>query len=96
MSGIIIPSNPQDQKKIRECMEEISNSYTRTEGERSFVKEAIENLAEEVDIPKKILRKMSRIYHKQNMSAVAGEIEDTKALMETFTTKLDNNEDGYT
>ena len=77
MSGIIIPSNPQDQKKIRECMEEISNSYTRTEGERSFVKEAIENLSEEVDIPKKILRKMSRIYHKQNMSEVAGEIEDT-------------------
>lgn len=46
MSSIIIPSNPQDQKKIRECMDEISNSYTRTEGERSFVKEAIENLAE--------------------------------------------------
>ncbi|MBA10750.1 MAG: hypothetical protein CMC73_06065 [Flavobacteriaceae bacterium] len=94
MSGIIIPSNPQDQKKIRECMEEISNSYTRTEGERSFVKEAIENLAEEVDIPKKILRKMSRIYHKQNMSEVAGEIEDIEALMETFTPKFDNNEDG--
>ena len=58
------------------------------------VKEAIENLAEEVDIPNQILRKMSRIYHKQKMSEVAGEIEDIEALMETFTPKLDNNEDG--
>ena len=83
MSNIIIPSNPEDHKKVRDCLEEISNSYTRTEGERDFVKEAIEHLSEEVDIPKKIIRKMSRIYHKQNLSEVAGEMEDIEALMDT-------------
>ena len=64
-------------------MDEISNSYLRQEAERSFVKEALSSLAEDVDIPKKYLGKMSRIYHKQNMAEVVSEIEDLEALMES-------------
>ena len=83
-TNVIIPSNEEDRKRIKDAMEEISNSYTRTEAERDFVKEAINNLAEDVDIPKNILRKMARIYHKQNMADVVSEVEDIEALMESL------------
>ena len=84
MTNVIIPSSEEDRKRIKDAMEEISNSYTRTEAERDFVKEAINSLAEDVDIPKNILRKMARIYHKQNMADVVSEVEDIEALMESL------------
>ena len=55
MSNIILPSSPEDLKRIRGCMEEMSNSFTRMEAERDFQKEAINALAEECEIPKSIL-----------------------------------------
>jgi len=84
MSNIIIPSSPKDLARIKGAMQEVSNSFTRMEGERSFIKEAINDLSDEVDIPKKILNKMSRVFHKQNMAEVLGEIEDVEALLESI------------
>lgn len=84
MANVIIPSSEEDRKKIRGAMEEISNSYTRVEAERDFVKDAINALSEEVDIPKNILRKMAKIYHKQNITDVVSEVEDIEALMESI------------
>jgi hypothetical protein len=84
MSNVIIPSSEEDRKRIKDAMEEISNSYTRVEAERDFVKDAINSLAEDVDIPKGILRKMARIYHKQNINDVVSEVEDIEALMESL------------
>ena len=84
MSNVIIPTSDEDRKRIRGAMEEISNSYTRVEAERDFVKDAINELSEEVDIPKNILRKMARIFHKQNMADVVSEVEDIEALMESI------------
>ena len=84
MTNIIIPSSVEDRKRIKSAMEEISNSYVRVEAERDFVKEAINSLSEEVDVPKNILRKMAKIYHKQNMADVVSELEDIEALMEAI------------
>ena len=83
MTGIIIPSSDHDKKRIKDCMEEISNSYLRKEAEREFVKEALISLEDDVGIPKKYLGKMARIYHKQNMSELVSEIEEIEALLES-------------
>lgn len=83
-TNIILPSTDEDKKRIRGAMEEISNSYTRVEAERDFVKDAINSLSEDVGIPKNILRKMARIFHKQNMADVVSEVEDIEALMESI------------
>ena len=83
MTGIIIPSSDHDKKRIKECMEEISNSYLRQEAEREFVKEALISLEDDVGIPKKYLGKMARIFHKQNMSELVSEIEEIEALLES-------------
>mgnify|MGYP003666805921 FL=1 len=83
MTGIIIPSSDHDKKRIKDCMEEISNSYLRQEAEREFVKEALISLEDDVGIPKKYLGKMARIFHKQNMSELVSEIEEIEALLES-------------
>jgi anaerobic glycerol-3-phosphate dehydrogenase len=84
MSNIIIPSSEEDRKRIRGAFEEISNSFVRIEGERSFQKDAIEALAEDVDIPKGTLRKAARVFHRQNISSVVTEVEDMEALLESI------------
>ena len=83
MTGIILPSSDADKKRIKDCMDEISNSYLRQEAEREFVKEALISLEDDVGIPKKYLGKMARIFHKQNMSELVSEIEEIEALLES-------------
>lgn len=81
-TDVIVPSNPEDLKRIKDAMQEISNSFTRIESEKDFQKEALEALEEDVGIPKKYLRKMSRIYHKQNMNQLRSEMETIDFLLE--------------
>ena len=73
-------SNPTDQIKIKKMLSEISDSFTRIEAERDLIKETIEALSDDFDIDKKILRKMARIYHKQNYSTVEAEQEELALL----------------
>lgn len=76
-------SNPADQVKIKKMLSEISDSFTRIEAERDLIKETIEALSEDFAIDKKILRKMARIYHKQNYSTVEAEQEELALLYES-------------
>lgn len=89
MTSIVLPSTPADRKRLKDAMQEISNSYLRQEAEREFVKEAIISLEEDIGIPKKYLGKMARIYHKQNVSEIVSEIEEIEALLEVI--EIDEN-----
>ena len=44
-------SNPADRKKLLDCVKELSDSMLRAEAEKSLQKEAISDIAEELDIP---------------------------------------------
>jgi regulator of replication initiation timing len=62
-------SNPADRKKIRDALQEVSNSMTRISAERDLIKEIVSELAEEYELlSKKQINKMARVYHKQNFS----------------------------
>jgi hypothetical protein len=70
---------PADAKKLKEGLAEISGSMTRTEGERDFVNESLKILCEELSINKRVLRKVARAYHKQNLAeeqAINTEVEE--------------------
>ena len=45
----------EDRKKIKGALGEISDSMTRVEAEKVFVKEVLKNLSDEFKIPKKTL-----------------------------------------
>lgn len=59
-------SSPADRKRIKDAMQEISDSMTRMDAEKDLIKEIIKDLNDQFKISKRILSKMARTYHKQN------------------------------
>lgn len=72
-----------DAKKLKSVIEEISNSMTRIDGERDYIKEAIKAASEEHEIDKRVLRKMARAYHKQNFTEEVATAEEFESLYTT-------------
>ena len=80
-----LPSDPAARTAIKKCMDELSASMTRTEGEREFLKEAINNICEEYEMSKKTFRKLAKVYHKQNFSKEVAENEEFETMYEQLT-----------
>lgn len=78
-------SNPEDRKKLLGAIKEIDNSMTRVAAERDFQKDAITQVADELELEKKYVRKLAAIYHKQNLSQVQQETEEVFELYELIT-----------
>lgn len=81
-SSVIIPSSPDDRKVIREKLSEISDSYTRIEAERDHINEILADLEDEFELPKKYMRKVARVYHRQNINEVKAEFSDIEDIYE--------------
>ena len=80
-----LPSDPAARKAIKKCMDELSASMARIDGERDFIKEAISNICEEYEMSKKTLRKLAKVYHKQNFSREVAEHEEFETMYEQLT-----------
>jgi archaellum component FlaC len=85
MSNITIPSDPQTKQTLLNALKEMSNAMTRIEAEKELIKEIVEEVSDKVEIPKKYLNKMARIYHKQNLTEVRNEMDDLETLYEAVT-----------
>lgn len=85
MPNVTIPSNPEDKKRIKNALQEISDSFTRIEAERDAIKDVINFVNEEFELPKKYIRKMAKVYHAQNFDQEVGEAEDFAVLYENIT-----------
>ena len=69
-----------DAQKVRNAIVEMSNSMTRMDAERDLIKEIVNKLHEEEFLDKRVIRKMARVYHKQNFaeeSTIYEEFETT-------------------
>jgi len=80
-----LPSDPAARKAIKKCMDELSVSMARIDGERDFIKEAIDNICEEYEMSKKTFRKLAKVYHKQNFSKEVAEHEEFETMYEQLT-----------
>ena len=80
-----LPSDPAARKAIKKCMDELSASMSRIDGERDFIKEAIANICEEYEMSKKTFRKLAKVYHKQNFSKEVAENEEFETMYEQLT-----------
>ncbi len=79
-------SNPEDRKKLRNAINEISNSYTRIQAERDLVKEIVVDISDKLQIPKRTITKIARIYYKQNFNEEQESFEELESLYEEMTT----------
>lgn len=77
-------TNPADKKKIRDALFEISGSMTRIDAERDLIKDIINDLADNFELPKKAVRKIAKSYHKQNFTQEVAESEEFQELYESI------------
>lgn len=72
-----------DKPKILSCLQEISNSLTRVEAERDLIKEILERMQDEFELPKKMSRKLAKVYHKRNFEEEVAEQSDFQEVYES-------------
>jgi hypothetical protein len=71
-----------DKAKVLGCLQEISNSLTRIEAERDLIKEILQKMQDECEIPKKLSRKLARTYHRRNYEEEVAEQSDFQTIYE--------------
>ena len=75
----------QDRKKIKDAMQEASNSLLRIDAEKDLIKNIVTDLYDQFKIPKKTLSKMIKVYHKNNFQEEVAEADEFETLYETIT-----------
>jgi uncharacterized protein (UPF0335 family) len=80
-----IPSSPADRTAIKKTLQTISDSMTRIEGERDFIREEVKEICEKHQLSKKAFRKLVKVYHKKNYSQEQEEQEEFETMYETIT-----------
>lgn len=75
-------SNPEDRKRIRKVLGEISDSMTRIEAERNLISQTLDLLVEEYDIPKKTFSKLSKLNHKANADQEFAALDELETIYE--------------
>jgi len=81
--SVIVPSSPEDKKKIRQALQEISDSLTRMEAERDLIKDILQTVEDNYKIKKKYTRRLAKVFHKQNFNQVQQDQQDLETLYET-------------
>ena len=72
-----------DKAKVLGCLQEISNSLTRIESERDLIKEILQKMQDEHEIPKKLSRKLAKTYHKRNFDEEVAQQNDFVEVYES-------------
>lgn len=77
-------SNPADREKLFKVLQECSGSMTRMEGEKDYIKESVAAIAKDLQLPKKLVAKLVKVYHKQNYDEEVATHEQFEQLYETI------------
>ena len=72
-----------DKAKVLGCLQEISNSLTRIEAERDLIKEILQKMQDECELPKRLSRKLAKVYHKRNYEEEVAEQSDFQTVYES-------------
>ena len=72
-----------DREKLFKIVKECSDSMTRIESENDFIRESIAETAKQMQLPKKLVAKLVRVYHKQNFDEEVAVHEQFENLYET-------------
>ena len=83
MSEYVIPSTPEDRKRLAGMFREISNSLTRIEAERDLIKEIKANIKDEFELPTKVINLLAKLYHEQSKDEYFDEQSEIETLYES-------------
>lgn len=77
--------SPEQKKELQGAVREISGSLTRQEAERDLIREIVKDQSQKHQIPKKIITKIAKTYHRQNLTQEIQDHEDFVELYDTVT-----------
>ena len=72
----------KELETLKKGVKELSDVYTMQEAQRETAKSIIDELYEELKLPKKLIRKISKVFHKQNFSEVVAENQEFELFVE--------------
>jgi hypothetical protein len=72
-----------DREKLFKVIKECSDSMTRMDAEKDYVREAIADTSKNMQLPKKLVAKLVKVYHKQNFDEEVAVAEQFENLYET-------------
>ena len=84
---VITNLTPNDKVKLEGALKDMSVSMTRVAAERDLQKNVINDICEELQLNKKVFRKLAKVYHKQNFDDEVGTHNDFENLYKAVTTK---------
>jgi len=77
-----------DEKQLKElkgAIQEIDNYFNEIANKQNLIKEIIEVSADNTKIPKKIIAKMAKVYHKQSFQEEVAQHKEFESLFEGIT-----------
>jgi len=76
---------PEQKKDLQNAIREISNSMVRTEAERDLIKDIVKTQSDNLQIPRKIINKIAKTFHKQSLHQEVADHEDFVELYDKVT-----------
>ena len=68
---------------LKSGIKEISYSFERMNSEKENIKAVIDSLKEETNLPKKIIRKIAKIYFESNFDEISTEFNEIESIYTT-------------
>jgi len=72
-----------DRDRLFKVIKECSDSMTRQDAEKDFVRESIAETSKNMQLPKKLIARLVKVYHKQNFDEEVAVHEQFETLYET-------------
>jgi len=76
-------SNPADREKLLKIIRECSDAMLRAQAEKDYIKEAVADISKQLQLPKKLVAKMVKVYYKQNYDEEVAIHDQFETLYET-------------
>lgn len=77
-------SNEADRKKLFDAIRECSNSMTRMSAEKDYIKDSIKSVCDDLKLPKRLVNRLVKVYHKQNYDEEVATHEQFEQLYQTI------------
>lgn len=85
MADMPIPTNPEDRKKLKAMIVEMTNTLSRVDSEREHLKDIADVAVDEFGIKKTLINKLARTMYKNNYADIHQENEHFEFLYESIT-----------
>lgn len=76
--------NSEQMKRLKNAIREMDVALTQIDNQKEQIKQIISDVHDELDVEKKLIRKIAKTYHKQNFSTTKMENQEFEVFYENI------------